>query len=203
MKFKGAMTTALIAMAMLCGSSAMATVAVNWIWNQNANGGVMGSDNAPLADASVVELIWTADQAIGTLDLVAAGDVVLDTAASTFNAGGGFWSFGTSSYDATDVAYGMAEDAFVNGYVYQRVYDGLGFYANSEAIQINGPLLDQDDAGGGATGNPDTAAYFNTSGNYDPGISAGGWVAVPEPSTMALLACGAVMVGLRRLRRKS
>lgn len=182
---------AIVTVALMTAASAMATVSVQWIWAEIATGGVLDSGGDPLAGGSTVELIWSADQAAGGPgDVSLYGDVLLGTGASTPNAIGGFWDFGTSSYDGNN--FGLGEDGLVGGYVYQRVFDGLGFYAVSDPSQISGPLSDQDP----------TPAPPNQSTLYLTGTFSGPWTAVPEPGTMALLACGALVLGVRRFRRK-
>ena len=183
-----------------CGANA--TVTILWNWCENANGGIFDSTDSALADLSVEQLIWSADQDVsainpGDIYNPTGGDILLDTGASTYNAAGGFWMLGSSSYDATDAQYGsLAEDYFVGGYVYQRVFDSHDQYANSIVAQINGPLLDQD-----PSANPQTESYLYTTGNYDSGNGAD-WMPVPEPSSVALFLTGAVaiVVGIRKKR---
>lgn len=191
--------------------SANADVVVNW---QASGGFTWASAGDPAAEgilgegtgnSCLLQLIWsadaTADAAVDTGDYVSGDDVLLASFVFTEDGAGGgidswaFFGFGTS---------GTFNDAGANpdgGYIYGRIFqdDSVDF----DDWYYTGVV----DAAVDKTVPPGTPQEYDINrGSLSFGDDAiddgtfGGQV-VPEPTTWALFALGAVVVGLRRRKK--
>jgi len=186
--------------------SACADVNVDWV----ANAGFIwtAGDVSLLGDASgnscLVQLIWSSDSTIGVADAntanyVTGNDVFL--ASFVFTENGVPGDFDDYAYWSSPQNYNDSGSNPDGGYIYGRIfqdnsigvgdwyYDGV-IVAATDWDPTKEPL------------DPPQAYEFNrdlVNGDYIDGTYGG--EVVPEPTTWALFALGAVVVGLRRRRK--
>lgn len=173
--------------------SANATIFVIWRSTAGVDDPTIGITEPDLPMGSLVQLLWTPDAAINSIDVfnptIAQGnDVVLDSYFTTIT--GGFFTDGTYP----EALASVTEPTFLSGYVYVRVFNSAAptigdWYGESELV--GNPLTDQDPSPGLADV-VDVAEFSTFSLTTE---------IVPEPSVLALAALGAAVVAVRRFRR--
>ena len=182
------------------GPAAYATVSINWFTFENVNESLLDGGGL-LPTNSIWQLIWSPDAAIDLIDqsdpLTPQGSEILLLEFRNTTAGRNFTS--TASYDATDPMYGLAEDDFVGGYVYSRIFNyqgvgtpGVGTWFYEGLSTPDGPLDDIDPGPGSTTLHDPTGGVA---------INLNQQILVPEPHSLLLFALGAVVVWIRHRRR--
>ena len=148
---------------------------------------------------ALIQLIWsadaTADAAIDTGTYVSGDDVLLQSFTINYNDWTySDWGYFTTAQPDPDANYGPVAD--MGGYVYGRIFadDIPNFGDNVFTAELNAVAVIQETP----LGTPQT--YDLNGGAFSSGGTWNGTV-VPEPTTWALFALGAVVVGLRRRKK--
>lgn len=200
----------MLALALIVGLSvaARADININWFaqagfydngqFGVDPNGGILFSGGNATA-----QLIWTPTASIDIVDpsngangYVSGDDIFLDS--FTFTTGGGanttYGDFSNGSEIYTDAAYAgvLGTNVLANGFVYYRVFtdnspDGGEFYYDSATLDANAYT---------GVESPQSLDQENTSAGNELDTQI-----VPEPTTLAFMGIGSILVALRR--RKS
>jgi hypothetical protein len=185
------------AVTMLCATMASGQISINFdtsaldagrIYDTEANA-LLGGTTGRLPVGTIVQLLWNSTSVIPDLDpfnplVPTAGSILLNT---TFSTAGRISDLYTSS-----------DAGLVGGYVYARVFNA----ADPMLVGIGTAYLERFASGTGplvlATPDPTTTLQFD--------ITPGGsniWLdqtVIPEPSVMALMGLGGLLMAIRRRR---
>lgn len=185
---------ALTMAAMGLAATANASITINWF----SGNGIDHPLGGPLPAGALVQLIWTPDNIIGTLDpfnptATEGNDILLQ---DNYNVLPGAFAYGDQFDDGVGPLAGVTEATLLSGYVYVRVFStaapAIGDYYGVSQL-IGNPLNDADPP----PGIPD---FLDISPIQDTPFNS--WIQiVPEPSVLALAALGAAVVAVRRFRR--
>jgi hypothetical protein len=162
--------------------TANAQMSVNW-----ATTGAALVDGVGVANGSLAQLIWTPFNATSAIDIInpaipTGNDYVL---ASTATLGSGFVSGGTFTLTAPPPEHTVPGTLLSDGWAYIRVFnqaapDLTGYYGDTTPVAINNWVAPQP-----------PQSYF---------AAAPIMQAIPEPSVMALMGLGGLLVAIRRRR---
>lgn len=187
--------------------NASATITVNWVATWGIDDPSVPGSTADLGSGGLAQLIWSPDGAMSAIDnanplVPTGGEIVLRTISTWDNVNnfvGGYIAVGTSGNtyaDGSGVLAAVSEAQLLAGSVYTRVFSsgtpttgtwwGQGGLDNTLADQD--PTPSPFDESNIAPGSTYTLQYQIT--------------AIPEPSTLAIAGIGALLAGIRILRRK-
>ena len=169
-------------------------------WDSTGAWDATSASGAGLADGSVYQLIWSADNImdlVGSDGSATGGDMVLATGGTVHDFGfGGF----IRGHGADPFVFGDAgavdNAALVAGYVYLRVFD-----AQAGGIAVGTDYWQGGMIGGSLTDSPGTPDAYDKTDPTGGAFVAMDMVVVPEPATMALFGLGLAVLGLRKRRK--
>lgn len=187
-----------VAAVLLGVSVAMATVAIDWYWDQNTAQGVYQNGGVNfLPQNSIIQLIYSPtgiNSGYSSMNplLPNVGNTLLASAPSS---GNGFWNFGVANYPVPGVP-----GQYVGGYVFQRVFDTLwGNSPTDQSFYADGPMSSAlANADAEPTPPADASFFFSSSGSGY--VLSSRLTVIPEPTTWALMGIGALAMIIRRRR---
>jgi hypothetical protein len=191
------MKTSQLVKAMMCALAlgvvnSQAMINITWNWDEQAAVGITLSDGETFLPAdSIVQLIFTTGTTIAPVDFadplaIPAGDSLIATGST----GVGFYILGPANYGAVG--------DFVGGYVYHRVFTADAG-PNTGEFGL-GTKVWGDSITGLATSEGSTVFSFLFDSS-EPAYSSGfAMTAIPEPSVMALMGLGGLLIAIRRRR---
>lgn len=191
----------IMAMTVLAAGMAVcanANIIINWqadagfFDNVNGQNGILDPNGSTIA-----RLVYSSDN---SADNVIAGgafqaggnDVVLATFTVSSPSASTFADFNAGTYNGT----------FLSGFIYAQIFDKGGNSAITQGmLYYNSPL--QATVNNSGAPNPPQVLQMNTDLTNGNELTRTVLAAVPEPSTYAFMGIGAVLMAIRRFRRKA